>query len=369
MTTAIVLGATGIHGSRVVAELLRTPGIKDVVAAGRSADRLDALKSRFGTAQRLGTKVVDVTNHKELADAMAGADVTLSCVGPGYLLEQPCVDGAVAAGARYISLCNDYKAVDDVQKLDDQARRGHAVVVSGCGFSPGLTSLLAELASAQFERITEIEIATAVASVESPGEAAALHLLNMLAEQAGFISEGSPAATRAGSAPKPVYFPEPVGWVETYRFGHPEISTLEARHPDLETLSFRFGLTERAVMDVTRAIGAAGLAKDERYRRISLRASKPFLPLLQRIPPRSPVWSAARVDVHGRRDGRYETVSLGIADHLGNMTAAALVRGALTLKRLKPGVHAPEGAFNAKEFFHELSLRGIRPARLEPYPV
>ena len=75
------------------------------------------------------------------------------------------------------------------------------------------------------------------------------------------------------------------------------------------------------------------------------------------------------MDVHGQRDGRSETVSLGIADHLANMTAAALVRGALTLKRVKPGVHSPESAFNAKEFLHELSLRGIRPARLEPYPV
>jgi hypothetical protein len=74
----------------------------------------------------------------------------------------------------------------------------------------------------------------------------------------------------------------------------------------------------------------------------------------------------------GTRDGRAETVTLGLVDHLSNLVPLMSVTSALELgakKVVEPGVHAPEDLFDARAMLGSLARRGVRVARLEPEPV
>ncbi|MGH2693600.1 MAG: saccharopine dehydrogenase family protein [Actinomycetota bacterium] len=368
----LLLGATGAMGRRAAAELARSDEVSFLLMAARNRGSLEGLARYFGGDGRIASAVLDARDEAALADAMAAMDVSVSCAGPGYLLELPSVRAAVRAGTPYVSLCNDLPALEAVLELAEEARGAGVTVVTGCGLSPGLTNLLVRLAAESLDRVVEIDVAAAMSSTEADGAAAAQHLLRMLGEDARFYSGGRTANAPTADAPRPVYFPEPVGWVETYLFGHPEVATLGRTFPELQGARFRLGLTERAVMDAARGAGAIGLTRTEDRRRLALKLTRPFTPLLQRLPPRGPTWSAARVDVHGETGGRPSTLSLGVADHLSNLAATTIARAALDIgagRVTAPGVHPPDAVFDPRSFLREVAARGVRPARLEPYPV
>jgi hypothetical protein len=65
-------------------------------------------------------------------------------------------------------------------------------------------------------------------------------------------------------------------------------------------------------------------------------------------------------------------VSLGVADHLSNLAATTIARAAVHLGSGRfgaPGVHPLDEVLEPRTFLRELAARGVRPARLEPYPV
>jgi saccharopine dehydrogenase-like NADP-dependent oxidoreductase len=369
---ALLLGATGAMGRRAAAELARSDEVSFLLLAARDRARVEALARYFGGDGRIAPTAVDVRNEAALVEAMTASDVTVSCAGPGYLLELPSARAALRAGTPFVSLCNDLSAAEEVLELGEKARGSGVTIVTGCGLSPGLTNLLARLAAESLDRVVEIDVAAAVSSAEADGTAAAMHLLHMLGEDARFHSGGRTGRAPGGDTPRPVYFPEPVGWVETYLFGHPEVVTLGTTFPELQGARFRLGLTERAVMDVARGAGAMGLTRTEDRRLLAYRITRPFTPLLQRLPPRGPAWSAARVDVHGEAGGRPSTVSLGVADHLSNLAATTIALAAVRIGAgsvSAPGVHPLDAVFEPRSFLREVAARGVRPARLEPYPV
>lgn len=176
---------------------------------------------------------------------------------------------------------------------------------------------------------------------------------------------------RAGTSPRLVYFPDPVGWVETFRSGHPEITTLPKTYPGLRSLRYRLGLTERAAMDVVRAATASGLLATEKQRARMLKMAEPMQPVLEMLPPRGAPWTAARVDVRGQSQGRSTTISLAVVDHLSNLAAVPVVCAALEVAsgQAPTGVMVPEKAFDAASFLRTIGERGIRVARLDPVRV
>lgn len=359
-------------GRRVAAELLRSGACESIVLGARQLERAQHLAGLFGAgSQTLIPLAIDARDSDSVADAARGCDLTLSCAGPGFVTETASVRGAVAAGATYLSINDDADVIQELFGMDADAVAGGAVVISGCGFSPGLTNLLVTIGMGELTAVDEIDISIGASSADPNGPAARMHVLHMLSTRATYLSDGSSATTAAGRMPRPIYLPEPVGWVETVRAGHPEVVTLARRFPNVSAIRYRFGLTERTVMDTARGLGAAGMGRTEKVARLTERLSRPLTPLLEKLPPRGVPWTAGRVDLHGEAAGRRHTVSLGVADHLVNLTAATLVQAALKVMSSppSPGIHAPEDVLSGAEMTAGLAARGIRVARLEPYPV
>jgi saccharopine dehydrogenase-like NADP-dependent oxidoreductase len=294
--------------------------------------------------------------------------VIVNCAGPGYALENHAVCAAVAAGVDYVSLCDDHTGTDDALRHDTAAKEAGVTIVSGCGVSPGITNFLVQAAVTELGQVREVQIAVAASSADSDGYASAQHLVYSLAQDAPFLSEGAIASQSAGTSPKLVYFPEPVGWVETFLCGHPEVSTIPRARRDLSTMQFRLGLTERVVMDLLRGSRVSGLFRSEVGRRMWLSATWPSRSMVARIPPRGAAWTAARVDVHGGVGGTPSIVSLAVVDHLVNLASLTIKEAALALARGEArakGVRGPEEVFDGGAILQRLSQRGIRAARLE----
>lgn len=367
----LLLGASGVMGRRVASELARDPDVDRLVLSARRDEAVRELGTIFGgSSGEVSAISLDVTDTGALIRAARDVDVVVSCAGPFYLYEIDCVRAAIDAGTHYISLCDDHAVTDRIVALDPSARDAGVTIVSGCGFSPGITNFLAAIGASELDAVHEIEIAIGASSADPSGPATGLHFVTMMASDAAEISDHSIDRVPAATSPKLVYFPEPVGWVETFRCGHPEIVTLASLHPELRTLRFRIGLTERAAMDVTRASLATGLLATERNRRTFVRVSKPLRPFLESLPPRGAAWTGARVDVRGERGGRSHTVSLAVVDRISNLATIPLAKAAGEMMNLQGGgVKSPEQAFDPKSFLKGVADRGIRVARLEPQKV
>ena len=362
MTRVLVLGGSGATGRRAAAELTRSEEVSDLIVAGRSYEPVRRLASLFG--DRVRPVVVDIEDEAGLAAACSATDVVVNCTGPAHLTELPCVRGAIEAGVRYVSLCDDQAAAGAIVGLDGRARETGALIVSGCGLSPGITTLLVHLAYDELDEVDEVEIGVAPSYADLVSEARAAHLVHLFAQPVSVISDHERALEPHSGGPNLTYLPEPVGWVETFACAHPELHQLASLRP--AALTVRVGLTERPVMDAVRALSAGPLAFQ------SPKLAKSALSIALALPPRGPRWSAARVDVVGRKEGHATTISLGVVDHLINLATAPMVLAALGL-----GSGAVEGsgvkslgeAFDARRFLAALANRGARVARLEPEHV
>lgn len=367
-----LLGATGAVGRRTAAELLRQPEVEELVVAGRNQPTTEGLaRALGGGSDRVRAQVVSLDGD-DLALQITGCDVVVSCAGPFYETERSAAQAAIDGGVSYVSLCDELAPFEEVMALDESAAASGATVVSGCGLSPGITNMLVAFAAAGLDAVEEIDIALGRSSSETTGLASARHLLFELASEAPVIEDHQTLTKRAGTSPKLVYFPEPVGWVETFRSGHPEVMSLPDIYGSLESLEFRIGLVERITMDTARAFAATPLVRSEGARSAFASATRPLRPFIDRLPPTGPPWTAARVDVRGTSGGNHTTISLGVADRLVNFASIPLTLAALRLgagEHHGPGVKTPETAFEVGSFLRDLSRRGVGIARLEPSPV
>jgi saccharopine dehydrogenase-like NADP-dependent oxidoreductase len=357
----LLLGATGVMGRRVATEVIRFGKLERLTIAARDPVELERVAELLRGTIEVVHLAFDLTDG-DVARHFEGHDLVLSCAGPGYLLEETCVEAALSAGVDYISLNDDLAPMQAVSARHDYAVERGITIVSGCGLAPGLSNLLVALAARSLDTVEETEISVAASASDGGGDATDLHFVSMFRRDAALDG-------RDARSPHPVYFPDPVGWIETFASEHPEEVAFKARYPSLETFRFRVGLGEKAVMDAIRAGAAAGLAGSERRRRAWLKASAPLRPLLASMSPGAAGWTGLRVDVRGRKNNRIKTVSYGVVDRLANLVSVPLVRVASSLPVGTKGVVPPDQLVDPAALLREIAARGIRFGELEPHSL
>jgi lysine 6-dehydrogenase len=360
-------------GRRTAAELARSPEVARVMVAGRERAELDELHHHLGGPRGKAEPVLlRPPATADLAQLFGRADVVASCVGPPEGIELQCVEAALEARVPYASLCDDARTTRAALDLDATARKDGPTIVLGCGLRPGLTNLLFKLAASEMDSATSAAISVAGSIASDDGPASELHFLTALGEDVAVVSDGRLEVNPAGSAPHLVYFPDPVGWVETFSCTHPEIFTLRRSYPSLQNLQWHFGLAEKPAMDALRAGVALGFGRSNGRRQTWLRMSGPIRPMFERLASGRGGWTAARVDVWGSSAGRPAEVSLAVVDHLPNLVAVPLAHVIVELGRGtvdRPGVWAADEALDPRTVLGHLSRRGVRVARLEPAVV
>ncbi len=138
----IVLGGTGETGRRIIFYLCTTHRKLEIASASRTPSQDTEYPSLQVTPIRL-----DIYNRQDAIETLAHFDLAIIALGPmdkvGALAHQCCLE----AGIDCIDINDSLSAADEIHKFHDLARQQQNTILTGMGFTPGLSGLmLAKLA-------------------------------------------------------------------------------------------------------------------------------------------------------------------------------------------------------------------------------
>ena len=356
----IVLGGAGDMARRAVRELAAEPEVTALTVADINLDAAARLAAELG--DKATAEWIDANDHQGLVWAIHGHDAVASGIGPFYRYEAQMARAAIEAGVSYVSLCDDYDGAQAVLALDEAAKAAGVTVLTGLGWTPGLSNLLAHKGARQFDRVDEINVAWGSSASDSDGYAVILHTLHIFTGQVPSFQRGRLVNVPAGSGKEVVLFPPPVGRVNCYHLGHPEPVTLPRFLPGLRTVTLKGGLSEQPLNDLAIWLARLRLTDTPAKKDVLGQIIKAALPFLSKLGEADEPCSAVRVDVGGWIDDVYRQVSYGAAAHMPELTGLPLALGALQLARGEidcPGVIAPEACIEPESFLAELEQRGV----------
>jgi short subunit dehydrogenase-like uncharacterized protein len=132
----VLYGATGFVGKLTAQYLARSGGDARVALAGRSTERLSAVRDGLGeSAQSWPLVVADAASPSTLNEMAARAQVVVSTVGPYLRYGLPLVAACASAGTDYADLTGEAPFVrDSIDSYHKQAVDTGARIVHSCGF-------------------------------------------------------------------------------------------------------------------------------------------------------------------------------------------------------------------------------------------
>lgn len=356
----IALGGAGDMCSYAVRDLARQDDVAEIMVADYDEDKAAALARELGS--KCKSMRLDANNPSELARACEGYDVAMSGIGPFYKYEHKVASGALEAGVDYVSICDDYDAADAVFALDAEARKKKVTILTGLGWTPGISNVMARMGAAQLDEVEEIAVAWGGSASDSEGYAVILHTIHIFTGFVPSFQHGRTKMVAAGSDREKVRFPEPVGEIFVYNLGHPEPVTIP-RFIKAGNVTLKGGLSEEELNQVARWLVKLHLTTSVRQKDMVGKTIKFLGPLLFKLGKPAEPCSAIRVDVTGTKAGEWKHFTYGAADHMNALTGLPLSIGALMLGRGEikaKGVQAPESCIDPARFLAELGKRDVK---------
>ena len=134
----IVYGATGYTGKLVAEYLNNQYGVGGAVRwamAGRSADKLAAVRDELGIATEIPLVVADASDPASIRDMVQRTRVIITTVGPYQLYGSDLVAACAAAGTDYVDLCGEPSWMQQmIEAHGEAAGNSGARIVFSCGF-------------------------------------------------------------------------------------------------------------------------------------------------------------------------------------------------------------------------------------------
>lgn len=222
----LVLGGAGDMGSGV-AEALCSLGVDEVVVGDVRYDvALDVSKSLEERGCSVRVVKVNALDLDSLRDASRDVDVVVNAIGPFYRYGYDIARNLVNLGLNFVDICDDYDATERILSLDGEASRASILGLTGMGWTPGLSNILALHASRGLGEVESIDIYWVGSAADSRGLAVVMHLFHSLIGKVPMFINGSLTYVDAGSGDVEVDFPKPIGRVKLYYTGHPEPLTI-----------------------------------------------------------------------------------------------------------------------------------------------
>lgn len=131
----VVYGASGFTG-RLVAEYMQAthPG-KAWAMAGRSREKLAAVRDDMALPSDVPLIVADVSDPASLKDMAARARVVITTVGPYLKYGEPLVAACAETGTDYVDLCGEPPFMwQMIERYDAAAKASGARIVQSCGY-------------------------------------------------------------------------------------------------------------------------------------------------------------------------------------------------------------------------------------------
>ncbi len=358
--TVLIIGATGVFGSRLVERAAREPGIR-LILAGRTRTTLETLAARVARDDAI--RVID--RDRITAADLAGADLVIDAAGPFQASHSAVIHAAIAARIPYVDLADGRDFVSAIGAHDAAARAATISVITGASSIPALSHAAVDALTAGWSAIDTLTVGI------FPGNRAPRGLAVV---QAILSWAGRPVRTwRTGR------WQDLPGWGLTHRWrladgtrrwastcDTPDQDLLVARYAPRRSAEFYAGM-ELGLLH----LGLAALTLPVRARLLtSLRpASKPLLWLAQRFLP----WGSDRGYMEVRATGETAsgapataTWTLSATGNRGPyvpvLAALALIRRHRDGQAPAPGARACVGDLTLADFAGDFEELGIETA-------
>ncbi len=361
----IFLGGIGDMGKRAVAELCSFSEIEQVTIGGRSRGKYEKFLEQVQSGRdKLSFKLVDLDRAENLSMLFKNYDLVASTAGPFYKYERMLATAAMEAGVDYVSICDDFDAAEQVFELDSAAYEKGLRVLTGVGWTPGLSSLLARAAADSLDTVEKINVAWAGNTEDAVGLAVILHSLHIFYGSVPSFLDGSLKMVPAGSGKERIRFPEPIGDLNVYNVGHPEPVTMHRYFPGIAEVTLKGGINEDLLNKLAILAAKLGLSRNRKVRDLVAAFFQKTMRYWRKAAGSAPEVSGIRVDVEGTSAGalcRLTYSAVGPMDILTGVPMAIAIREMARGKINQHGVLAPEapGLFDPQVFFAELKDRGV----------
>ncbi|EEG78593.1 saccharopine dehydrogenase family protein [Dethiobacter alkaliphilus] len=367
----IFFGGTGSMGQRAVSELCSFSEIKEVTVTARTREKYETLLNQIKKGnEKLKYLEFDINSAEDLAGIIRGHDVAASAIGPFYRYEKRLALAAVTAGADYVSICDDFDAAQQVFELDGFVRERHQRVLTGVGWTPGLSSFMARAGADSLDTVEKINVSWAGNSDDSVGAAVILHVLHIFYGLVPSFMDGELKMVPAGSGKEVVSFPGVLDRINVYNVGHPEPVTMPRYFSGVKEVTLKGGINEDVLNKLALLVGRLGLSKSQTTRDMLAAMLRKSLPLLRKTIGAASEHSGIRVDISGTLNGENKQLvysAAGPMDILTGVPMAVAVRELAKGNIKQVGVFAPEapGVLDPSVFFDELEKRGVQIIREE----
>ncbi len=222
----LLVGATGVFGSRLAEGLVREPGVA-LILAGRTLASLAKLRADLGGAPE--TFVFDRDRAAPEALRRLKAGVVIDAAGPFQSGRTRLIEAAIEAGCQYVDLADGRAFVADVRRFDQAARHRNIVVLSGASTTPALSHAVIDRMTEGWQRIDAIRVAISPGNRAPRGLAVVRAILSYAGQPVRLFRDGSWT-----TAP---------GWGLTRKIVYPGLGRRAAslcETPDLDLLVERF---------------------------------------------------------------------------------------------------------------------------------
>lgn len=366
-----VLGGAGSMGSRATRDIAEQNDVTNLVIADINLAAASQLANELNThtsTKKITAVHVDANIPSTVISAIANSDIVLSAVGPYFKFGRMVIESAITAGTDIVDICDDYDAVQEILSLHDKATAKGVTVLTGMGWTPGLSNLLALKAINTLDSANEVYVYWAGSPLGDSGLAVILHTLHIFTGKIPTFDAGKLVNIPAGSGREVVEFKD-LGSCTMFHVGHPEPITLPRFLPTLSRVVLKGGLTDNFFNEAMLLIGNMGIADAQESKEL-------IASLLKSITPFAPFFlisqetrSAIKVVVKGLKQGKNTQITYEANADMADLTGLPLSIGGLMLGRNKinkqVGIYAPEAIINCNEFISEMQTRGINVTKTE----
>ncbi len=239
MPRILILGGTGVFGSRV-ARLLTKDARFDLVIASRSTEKAEIVATELSGPAMARAAAFDIGDIDQ-ALKQVKPDLVIHCAGPFQDQDYSVAAASIAAGISYLDLSDGRAFSQGFSVLDEQAKAAGVFALTACSTTSALTTAAAQLLATGFSQVAEILVGVTPGNRAPRGGAVVKAILSYVGE------------------PVPVWkndeFTEITGWGELTRIclpglsprwfspcDAPDITAMRMLFPDAHDITFTAGL-------------------------------------------------------------------------------------------------------------------------------
>lgn len=235
----VIIGATGVFGSRI-ARRLASDRRFSLVLAGRRTGSLETLGHELDDPAAEIASLDVGSADPTAALARLGPQLVIHAAGPFQGQDYRVAEACLAIGSDYIDLADGRAFVCGIGRLDERARRAGRLLVSGASSVPALSSAVIDALLPRFNALERIEVAISPGNRTPRGDATVAAILGYCGRPIRVWRDGR--------------WQRAYGWMDGKRqkfsFGRrrvgmcevPDLELFPLRYPPVRTVLFRAGL-------------------------------------------------------------------------------------------------------------------------------